>query len=145
MSQERVLAHSNFSLTVARQIVKDHFKPNPLIYWADFLGSYGLGIFCFQKVRGGTMLTPHQGITGELSQVFFFFATCLLFYRCALFIHEVVHHRNGSLPVFRFVWNLLCGIPFLMPSFVTLVNMRSIFSKFLRLFNCTNPASLTWL
>ena len=74
MSQERVLAHSNFSLTVARQIVKDHFKPNPLIYWADFLGSYGLGIFCFQKVRGGTMLTPHQGITGELSQVFFFFA-----------------------------------------------------------------------
>ena len=118
MSQERVLAHSNFSLTAARQIVKDHFKPNPWIYWADFLVSYGLGVFCFQKVRGGTMLTPHQGITGELSQVFFFFATCLLFYRCALFIHEVVHHRNGSLPVFRFVWNLLCGVPFLMPSFV---------------------------
>ncbi len=36
-----------------------------------------------------------------------------------MFIHEVVHQRaTGRLKVFRFVWNVLCGIPFLMPSFV---------------------------
>jgi len=36
-----------------------------------------------------------------------------------MFIHEVVHQRAaGRLKLFRFVWNLLCGIPFLMPSFV---------------------------
>ena len=110
--------HTTFSLTNARQIVKDYFKPNPWIYWCDFLVSYSVGIYCFQQVRGANMLTPHQGFTGELSQVLFFFASCLLFYRCAMFIHEVVHHRNGALPVFRFVWNLICGIPFLMPSFI---------------------------
>lgn len=110
--------HSQFSLTGARQIVRDYFKPNPWIYWGDFLASYGLGMFCFAQVRGTGMLSPHQGFTGEFSQIFFFFGSCLLFYRCGLFIHEVVHHRNGALPVFRFIWNLVCGIPFLMPSFV---------------------------
>ena len=35
-----------------------------------------------------------------------------------LFIHELVHIRDGEFKAFRFVWNLLCGIPFLIPSFV---------------------------
>ncbi len=105
-------------MTAARHIVKDCFKPNAFIYWTDFLVSYGLGIFCFQKVRGGNIFVPHQGFTGSFSQIFFFLASCLLFYRAALFIHEIVHQRGVALHVFRFVWNLTCGIPFLIPSFV---------------------------
>ena len=46
-----------------------------------------------------------------------FLVSCLLFFRAALFIHEIVHFRSGTFRGFRFVWNLLCGIPFLMPSF----------------------------
>jgi fatty acid desaturase len=109
---------ANFSLSAARQIVQDCFRPKPWIYWLDFGATYGLGVFCFQRVRGGNMLVPHQGFTGEWSQVAYFVLSCLLFYRAAMFIHELIHQRNGSLPVFRVVWNLLCGVPFLMPTFV---------------------------
>ena len=46
-----------------------------------------------------------------------FLTSCLLFYRAASFIHEIVHFRSGTFRAFRIVWNLLCGIPFLLPSF----------------------------
>ncbi|MCA9214068.1 MAG: fatty acid desaturase [Planctomycetales bacterium] len=118
MSNNDTIRHSDFSLSQARSIVGHLFKLRPEIYWCDFLLSYIVGIFCFQQVRGGNLLVPHQGFTGTWSQTFCFFVSSLLFYRCGLFIHEVVHHRNGKLPVFRVVWNLLCGIPFLTPSFV---------------------------
>lgn len=110
---------SSLSLTDARGLIKDLFVPNPWIYWGDFLATYGLGLFCFQTVRGGSLFVPHQGFQGTFTQAFFFIASCLLFYRAGIFIHEVVHQRPSKrLPVFRFVWNLLCGIPFLIPSFV---------------------------
>ena len=35
-----------------------------------------------------------------------------------MFTHELVHLRDKSFRGFRIVWNLLCGIPFLMPSFM---------------------------
>ena len=113
----------SFSLSDARSIVRDLFKPNPLVYWSDFILTFGLGVFCFQSVRGGSLLTPHQGITGEWSQLGFFICSIFLFYRAAMFIHEIIHLRNESLRGFSFVWNLLCGIPFLMPSFVYYTHM----------------------
>ncbi|MCA9149429.1 MAG: fatty acid desaturase, partial [Planctomycetales bacterium] len=107
-----------FSLSAARSLVQDCFQVRPAIYWTDFLFSYGLGIYCYQQVRGGSMLVPHQGFTGQPWQAVCFFVSCLCFYRVALFIHELVHQRTSELRVFRFVWNLTCGIPFLMPTFV---------------------------
>jgi fatty acid desaturase len=47
-----------------------------------------------------------------------FVVSSLLIYRCTLFIHELVHIRADEFTKFRFIWNLLCGIPFLIPSFV---------------------------
>lgn len=100
-----------FSLAQARYIVKDLFTPRPLIYWADFLASALGGMLCFSLVR--RRLEPfsvEQGIA--------FLICCLLFYRATLFTHEMTHLRSGSFRNFRIVWNLLCGIPFLMPSFM---------------------------
>jgi fatty acid desaturase len=68
-------------------------------------------MLCFSLVR--RRLEPfsvEQGIA--------FFICCLLFYRATLFTHEMTHLRSGSFRNFRIVWNLLCGIPFLMPSFM---------------------------
>ncbi len=53
----------------------------------------------------------------SLQQGALFVLSCLFIYRSALFIHEIVHFRTGTFRVFRFVWNLFCGIPFLLPSF----------------------------
>ena len=110
---------NEISVSSARAIVSDLFSPSPFIYWADFLLSYFVGLYCFQQVRGGSLLVPHQGMQWTVSQAFFFVISCLLFYRSAMFIHEVVHQRTtGRLRAFRFVWNVLCGIPFLIPSFI---------------------------
>ena len=106
-------AHSSraMSLTDARHIVKDLFTPNPVIYWADFLLSLAGANICFVLVR--RVLPPYS-----LSQAVAFVISGLLFYRIVLFNHELVHLRDKTFRGFRIAWNLLCGIPLLMPSFM---------------------------
>jgi fatty acid desaturase len=100
-----------FSIGQARHIVKDLFTPRPAIYWADFLLSAIGGMTCFTLVR--RVLTPWS-----LAQGVAFVACCLLFYRAVLFTHELTHMRAGTFRNFRIAWNLLCGIPCLIPSFM---------------------------
>jgi len=105
-----------FSLSQARLLIADLFKPKPWIYWTDFLatvlGAYavsGLVHFMPQAASGATLLFLQGSCL---------IASALLFYRAALFIHELVHLPQGSLRWFRVAWNVLFGIPCLVPSFV---------------------------
>lgn len=102
---------SVFSLAQARHIVKDLFTPNPAIYWTDFLLSITGGMIGFKLVRRDL---PQF----SLIQALVFVLAGFCFYRAVLFTHEMVHLRDKEFRVFRIVWNLLCGIPFLMPSFM---------------------------
>ena len=99
-----------FSIRDARQIVRDLFEPSPVIYWADFLLSLLVGSISFYACRQFPPLSAGQLLLG-------FLAACA-YYRAALFIHELTHLRKGSFQHFRVTWNLLCGIPFFMPSFL---------------------------
>ena len=100
---------TEFSLRQARHIVSDLVKPRPWVYWADFLVSLAIGGACFPLVRRvGSM--PLAAILYVVS--------VLAFYRAALFIHELAHLRAKSLRSFAIAWDLLCGIPFLAPSFL---------------------------
>jgi fatty acid desaturase len=101
---------SEFSLAETRHILKDLFTPRPWIYWTDFLVSMTLGSVFFVLAR---RFTP----VWSIQQAVCFFTACLFFYRAVLFTHELVHLRANSFGAFRIVWNLLCGIPFLIPSF----------------------------
>jgi fatty acid desaturase len=106
-------AHSSraMSLTMARYVVKDLFTPNPVIYWVDFLSSIVGASICFVLVR--RVLPPlsvEQGVA--------FVACGLLYYRAVLFNHELIHLRDKTFRGFRIAWNLCCGIPLLMPSFM---------------------------
>ncbi|EMI16223.1 fatty acid desaturase family protein [Rhodopirellula maiorica SM1] len=110
---------AEFSFTESRRVIGDLFRPHAWVYWADFLLTYAAGAYSFAQVSGGPIYARHQGFQGTFHQTFFFFVSVLLFYRASLFIHEVVHQRNNErLKWFRIVWNLVCGIPFLIPSFV---------------------------
>jgi fatty acid desaturase len=105
-----------FSLSEARRIVGEYFQPNPWIYWPDFLLSMGFGIFFFSLVPYPEFVTSNTAWHWPV-RIVGFVVSSLLYYRAVLFIHELVHIRDGEFTVFRFVWNLLCGIPFLAPSF----------------------------
>ncbi|HEY4310688.1 MAG TPA: fatty acid desaturase [Pirellulales bacterium] len=108
----RVGAHSrsDFSLRDARQLVNDLFEPRPWIYWVDFSLSIGLGTAALLVLRRAPLNWAGWGII--------YAAAVLAFYRAAMFSHEVVHLRAEKFKAFRIYWNLLCGIPFLIPSFL---------------------------
>jgi len=106
-----------FSLSEARRIVGEFFTPNPWIYWTDFLVSWTLGFMCSAYTRYPEAITSNAAWHWPVT-IALFVASGLLFYRCSLFIHELVHIRAREFTAFRFVWNMLCGIPFLIPSFV---------------------------
>ncbi|MEO2048986.1 MAG: fatty acid desaturase [Pirellulales bacterium] len=116
------LSDGTFSLSQARTIVGEFFAPKAWIYWTDFLLSWTVGIACFAIFEMADKVVVHQF---QLSPVWCwpvwiatFLVSSFLFYRCALFIHELMHLRSNRFRAFRFVWNILCGIPFLVPSFV---------------------------
>jgi fatty acid desaturase len=108
----------NFSLAQARSIVDDLFTPEPRIYWSDFLASIFAGHVLAALVRVMPDLLASPGWLMWTLRIAAFVGSCLLYYRAALFIHELMHLPQARFKWFRIVWNLLCGIPFLIPSFV---------------------------
>lgn len=111
----------SFSLAQARSIVGDYFRPKPWIYWTDFLVSWTLAMIAFRFVLdppaiGASWFTlPVRGVM--------FLISSLLLYRSGLFIHELMHLPEEKFDTFRKVWNSLCGVPFLIPSFVYLTHI----------------------
>jgi fatty acid desaturase len=106
-----------FSLTEARGIVRDLFVPRQWIYWTDFLSTIIVGhvFFGLTRLLYEIQLEP---LWLRLSlQLVAFSIQCACFYRCVMFVHEIVHLPEKKFVAFRVVWNLLCGIPFLVPSF----------------------------
>ncbi|HEY2413692.1 MAG TPA: fatty acid desaturase [Pirellulaceae bacterium] len=106
-----------FSLTEARSIVRDLFAANERIYWADFLATIILGHLCFALTRLTFFLPLESFGLKLLIAAIPFSIQCAAFYRAVMFVHEIVHLPDRQLRAFRVAWNLLCGIPFLVPSF----------------------------
>ncbi len=103
------LEHASFDVGQARALVKDLFVPNPLIYWADFLGSLTIG-YAAAVVYLTAPLFSWQQI------VCFLISGCAL-YRVGSYMHEIVHFRRNEMRGFRVAWNILAGIPMLTPTF----------------------------
>ena len=89
--------------------MEDCFEVKPTQYWVDFGLSISLAWVCF--VFGDRS-------TSWALQASFFIASSLLFYRSMLFIHELTHLRREDIPYFSIAWNLLAGIPLMLPSFM---------------------------
>jgi len=99
----------DFPLREARQIVKDLQTPNPFIYWADFLVSNTLGWTAVYFATISSFLSAAQ-ISAILIASF-------ALYRALLFIHELSHLKRDTFKLFRFIWNVTCGLPLQVPSF----------------------------
>ena len=95
---------------VVHQMLRDLQRPSPAIFWTDFLITIAVAYTAF---------AVYQTAAGySVVQVAAFFLSGLAIYRAVAFIHEIAHRSSGALGTFTFFWNLLCGIPALMPSFL---------------------------
>ena len=99
----------NFSIPNARQIVSDLFVHKPAIYWTDFLISLTIAY-------SGAYLYFRAPLFSWQQLAFFLIAGFALF-RVGSFIHEIVHLSGNTMRTFRIIWNIVAGIPMLMPSF----------------------------
>ncbi len=93
----------------AAQLTRDISAPRPDIYWPDFLISAALGY----GGMAGVMVLQNT-ILQSISAV----VAVLLLYRAGSFIHELTHQKRDALPGFHRAWNILVGIPLLLPSFL---------------------------
>jgi fatty acid desaturase len=91
----------------AVELTRDLMTARPAIFWPDMLLSALLG---YAGLAGAIMLpNPWAALASGL------FASLAL-YRALLFIHELTHLHRTALPGFRLGWNVLVGIPMLIPS-----------------------------
>lgn len=114
-------AACGFSLAEARSIVGESFRPKPWIYWTDLLASWAVAMVAFQLVTAPVL---GGSAVDWIVRIGCFAVSSLLIYRCSLFIHELMHLAEDKMVAFRKVWNLICGVPFLIPSFVYLTHIH---------------------
>ena len=96
-------------LKAAANLTRDLNVPRSGIYWADMLGSALLG---YAALLGAMVVRPAWLAVGcGLIAV-------LALYRAGSFIHELTHIKKGAVKGFRFAWNLVIGVPLLIPSFM---------------------------
>ncbi|MFA6220158.1 MAG: fatty acid desaturase [Erythrobacter sp.] len=96
-------------LRAARDLTRDIAEARAGIYWPDMLGSALVG---YVALLGAILVD-----TGWLA-LLLGLVSALTLYRALLFIHEISHLHRDALPGFRTAWNLLVGVPMLMPSFM---------------------------
>ena len=97
-------------IRLLRRALDDLLVPRPAFYWTDFLAS----ITCFYAGFAASVVLPLNNPLKLLGAVVAVFSV----YRAVVFIHELAHLSPGRVPGFSIAWNLLCGIPLLVPCFL---------------------------
>jgi len=96
-------------LKAAADLTRDLNRANPAIYWADLLASVlvGYGAFALTLAASSTGIALLTGLVAIIA-----------LYRAGSFIHELTHLKPGAVRGFRLVWNIIVGVPLLVPSFL---------------------------
>lgn len=105
----RSAADDKAMLRAAADLTRDLNLHRPMIYWADLVASAAVGYAAVFAAfpAGSTWLTLAAGLVAVLA-----------LYRAGSFIHEVTHLKQRAVPGFRTAWNVLVGVPQLVPSFL---------------------------
>jgi fatty acid desaturase len=91
-------------------LANDVMRPNRLRFWCDLITA---------SLVGWTSLLLAAGREGPLWSTALLVAVAIVAqWRSVQFLHEVVHLKRGAVPGFSLAWNLLVGIPFLLPTFL---------------------------
>jgi fatty acid desaturase len=98
---------ASLNMRQVSELVADLQQRSPAIYWADFL----LSTAAAWALCAVYFLAP----AWRAEQIVAFVGASVLFFRTGTFIHEIIHFPRREMLWFRRVWNLLVGIPLLMP------------------------------
>ena len=93
-----------------KPLVSDLGEHRAGIYWADFLATVSAFWLAFAWTQNTSTALTTRWAAGVVA--------VFALYRAAAFMHELAHVPSGRLPGFRWAWNLLCGIPTLLPSYL---------------------------
>ena len=96
-------------LRAAADLTRDLNSPRDAIYWGDLAASATLGYGALAAAMFAASW-PVMLVAGVVA--------ILALYRAGSFIHELTHISRGALPRFKLGWNLMVGIPLLVPSFL---------------------------
>ena len=97
---------------LTRRLVGDLHIPRPAIFWTDMLASAACGWSAFAVAVAAAPLSALMVAASVVS--------VLALYRGLCFTHEITHLRRASIPGFETAWNVLFGVPLLLPSFTYL-------------------------
>jgi fatty acid desaturase len=101
-------------IKAAATLTRDLNGASPRIYWADFLAS----VFIGYGALGGAILTQAAPQSPLMVTALFAFIAILALYRAGSFIHELTHIKRRDVPGFHAGWNMLIGVPLMIPSFM---------------------------
>lgn len=101
-------SNDNVLIRAAADLTRELSTANPKIFWSDFLASILVGYASLYVA-----ITASSGIA-----VIAAILSILTLYRAVSFIHEITHLKTTAVPGFRIGWNMLLGIPLLVPSFM---------------------------
>ncbi len=102
-------AEDNAMIRAASELTRDLVAARPVVYWADLLVSALLGYAALALA----IVTPSAWVMAAAIIV-----SILALFRAGSFIHEITHIKQASVPGFWLVWNLIIGIPLMIPSFM---------------------------
>lgn len=91
----------------ARSLIGDLFRRSAAIYWTDMLLS--------SAVAWALTYVYFTAPAWSAAQILAFLGASVLFFRVGTFIHEIVHMPGGQMTWFKRTWNVLMGVPLLMP------------------------------
>src|SRR5262245_55586360 len=108
-TERRVEDEATLFVREAHQLCRDLLEPNLRRYWTDFLATIlAVYVALWIYIRAEPF---------SAAQAAGLIVCALALYRSVVFTHEINHQRGRGFKAFAFVWNVLCGIPSLMPSF----------------------------
>ena len=94
----------------AHALVRDLLEPSPRRYWIDCALTSVVAYAALAVYLHAPALSVRQAAARYIASA----ATT----SAAVFIHEIVHRPAGSFGAFTAAWNVVCGIPLFMPSFL---------------------------
>lgn len=103
------LSDQRLFLKKAKEACEGLFQIEAHRYWRDFLLSVTFAYLASSVFLALPLSSPIAWLAFVVGGV--------LIYRASMFVHELVHLPQHKLPIFRRVWNLVAGVPMMVPTF----------------------------